>query len=422
MAGQVRITSLFVIFDVVVAFVLPEDVLDATEQSLVFLVHGRRLELLLRQRAGQLFEQLLLLARQLLRRGDLHRDEQVPAPAAGDVGHTAAAQAEHLPALGAFRHFEQLLALERRYPDVAAQCDSWEVERHFAVEVVAVPPEVRMVLHVDDHIQVARLTARPATFALASEPQTLAGGDAGRHANGELPLLDLPARALARGARLGDDTARSAALAAGARDGEETLLVAQLPATVALRAGRRLRPRCRAAARTGVARLLPRDLDSRLGALGRFVEGNLEVVAQVGAALDTAAPVAAAKDVAKAEDVAEAAEDVLEAGEDVRIEAAGRGTAESGVAVTIIEVPFVGVGQDGVGLRRLLEFLLGRVVARIPVGVVLQRELAVGALDLPFAGRPRDPEHVVIIAFAHGGHGRFATLTMAGRSSRSPSL
>src|SRR5688500_16184978 len=308
--------------DVVVAFVLPEDVLDATEESLVFLGHGWRLELLLRQRAGQLFEQLLLLARQLRRRCDLHRDEPVAASAAGDVGHAAAAQAEHLPALGAFRHFEQLLALERRYPDIAAQCDGGEVERHFAVEVVTVPAEVGMVLHVDDDIQVARLTARPSTFALASEPQTLAGGDAGRHADGELPLLDLPARALARGARLGDDAARSAALAAGAGDGEETLLVAQLPATVALRAGRRLRPRCRAAARTGVARLLPRDLDSRLGALGRFVEGNLEVVAQVGAALDTAAPVAAAKDVAKAEDVAEAAEDVLEAGEDVRIEAA----------------------------------------------------------------------------------------------------
>ena len=59
-----------------------------------------------------------------------------------------------------------------------------------------------------------------------------------------------------------------------------------------------------------------------LGALRRFLEGDLEVVAQIGAALRTAAARAAAEQIAEAEDVAEAAEDVFEAGEDARIEAA----------------------------------------------------------------------------------------------------
>jgi len=108
-------------------------------------------------------------------------------------------------------------------------------------------------------------------------------------------------------------------VAAGLGDGEEALLVADLADAAALRTG--LRPgaarRARALARR--AGLLARDADLRLGALGRGLEGDLEVVAQIGAAARPGA--AAAERVAEAEDVAEAAEDVAEVGEDRRIEA-----------------------------------------------------------------------------------------------------
>ena len=106
-------------------------------------------------------------------------------------------------------------------------------------------------------------------------------------------------------------------------------------------------------------------------ALGRLVERDLQVVAQVGAALRAAAPAPAAEDVAEAEDVAQAAEDVLEAGEDGRVEAAGGGAAEAGVAEAVVHVPLVGVGEHRVGLGRFLELLLGRLVARVAVRVVL---------------------------------------------------
>ena len=56
----------------------------------------------------------------------------------------------------------------------------------------------------------------------------------------------------------------------------------------------------------GLAGLLARDLDRRLGAGGGLLEGDLEVVAQIGTALRPAAPPPAAEDVAEPEGVAEA--------------------------------------------------------------------------------------------------------------------
>ena len=63
-----------------------------------------------------------------------------------------------------------------------------------------------------------------------------------------------------------------------------------------------------------------------LGACCRLLERDLEVVAEIGAALRPAAA-AAAEHAAEAEDVAEAAEDVVELGEDRRVEAGGAAAA-----------------------------------------------------------------------------------------------
>jgi hypothetical protein len=276
-----------------------------------------------------------------------------------------------------------------------------------------------MILDVHDDVEVAVRTAARARFALAVEAQALAGRDAGRNADGELALLLHAPRAPAGGARLGDDRAGAAALAAGARHREEPLLIAQLSAALALRAGGRLRVLGGARPVAGLARLLAGNLHRGLGALGGFDEGNLEVVAQIGAALRAAAPAAAAEDVAEAEHVAQAAEDVLEAGEDVGIDAAGGGAAQAGVAEAVVHVALVGVGEHRVGLRALLEPLFRDLVPGIPVRVVLQRELAVGALDLLVRRGTLDGQYLVVVAFAHE---LLATFTVAGRSSRSPSM
>ncbi len=60
--------------------------------------------------------------------------------------------------------------------------------------------------------------------------------------------------------------------------------------------------------------------------------------------------------------------------------------------------------------------ILGGLVARVAVRVVLQRELAVRALQLGVPCRPGDAQDVVVVPLAHA----VATFTIAGRSSRSP--
>ena len=96
---------------------------------------------------------------------------------------------------------------------------------------------------------------------------------------------------------------------------------------------------------------------------------------------------------------------------------AGR-RADARVAEPIVRRALVGVGEHRVRLRRLLELLLGVLVAGVAVGMVLERELAVGALDVLVGRVPRDAEHVVVVALAHA----LATFTIAGRSRRSPSM
>ena len=83
-----------------------------------------------------------------------------------------------------------------------------------AVEVVFLALEERVLLHVDDDVEIAGRAAGGAVLAFAVEAQALARGDAGRNLHRELALAADAAGAAARLARLGDDLAGAAALAA----------------------------------------------------------------------------------------------------------------------------------------------------------------------------------------------------------------
>ena len=107
--------------------------------------------------------------------------------------------------------------------------------------------------------------------------------------------------------------------------------------------------------------------------------------------------------VAKAEEVAE---DVLEIVEDGGIEAAETltgGGAYAGVAEAIVARALLGVGEHGVGLAAFLEALFGLGIIGIAVGMILQRELAVRALDFLIAGRARDAQNLVVVTFHSSG-------------------
>ena len=230
--------------------------------------------------------------------------------------------------------------------------------------------------------------------------------------DGQLPFALDPSLAAALRARIRDDPPLAAAVPAGAGHRHESLLVAHLAPALALGTdpgGAAPRPRAVAAG----ARLEARYLEHRLGAGGGGVELDLQVVAQVGAA-GRAGPVALAE-AAESEDVAQIAQDVAEVGEDGGVEALRSAPAvDAGMAELVVAPALRGVGQHGVGLGRLLEAFLGRGVARVPVGVVLERQLPVGALDLLIVRGAGDAQDLVVVALAHA----FATLTMAGRSRR----
>ena len=128
--------------------------------------------------------------------------------------------------------------------------------------------------------------------------------------------------------------------------------------------------------------------------MGRVLERDLEVVAEIVAGAAAAAPAAPAP--AAEEPLEEIAEQVLQPAE---VHPARR---QVDAAVAVVLGAASGIREDRVGLVDRLEPLLGLVVARVPVGMVLERELPEGLLDLAFARVPRDAEELVVVALGHG--------------------
>jgi hypothetical protein len=128
-------------------------------------------------------------------------------------------------------------------------------------------------------------------------------------------------------------------------------------------------------------------------------ERQLQVVSEIGAALNTAAAAStAAEEVAEPKDVAD---NVAEIREDTRIETAGSGSpTDSGMAEPVVIGAFLGVAQNSVGFRSLLERLLGFFISRIAIGVILKRQLPIGALDFLVAGGTRNAKDLVVIPFS----------------------
>ena len=71
-----------------------------------------------------------------------------------------------------------LSPLDARHLDLAAERERREVHRNLAREVVAVALEERMLLHLDDDVEIAGRPALRAGFAFAGQAQPLPGGDA----------------------------------------------------------------------------------------------------------------------------------------------------------------------------------------------------------------------------------------------------
>src|SRR5262249_30935732 len=178
--------------------------------------------------------------------------------------------------------------------------------------------------------------------------------------------------------------------ARGARtcDGEEALGEAHLPLAATRAAGLRPRAFLLAGAAAALARLVTRNLELALDALGCLLQGDLQAILQVVAAAHPAAPPASAAE--------EALEEILEDGAEARAAAQVGHRTEAIVLDTL-----VGIGEHGVGLADLLEALLGVRVARILVWMVLTSEGAVGLLQRGVVGLAGDAGDRVVVLGRH---------------------
>ena len=186
---------------------------------------------------------------------------------------------------------------------------------------------------------------------------------------------------------------------ASARNAEKALLISDLPASAAgaatggsfaLRASRAV---------TLLAKFMLSVSDLFFYAEGRFFELDGDVFAQIGAALRTSAT---ARTIS-AEQIAESEEftkDVAEILEHRCVEsAARRGRAYAGVTEAVIHFALLGVREHGIGLAALFEFFFRVRVVRIAVRMELQRELAIGALDLLISRPTLHTQNFVVISF-----------------------
>jgi len=99
--------------------------------------------------------------------------------------------------------------------------------------------------------------------------------------------------------------------------------------------------------------------------------------------------------------VHEPPEDILEVSEDLGIPVAPGVTTDMLTqaldAVAVVDSPLLLIDEDRVGLRNLLELLLGFFIPGIPVGMVLEGQSAVSLLDFLFGSVPGYAENSVII-------------------------
>ena len=119
----------------------------------------------------------------------------------------------------------------------------------------------------------------------------------------------------------------------------------------------------------------------------------------------------------RAAEAEEVAEDVGEIGEAFGTRPLRR-AGDAGMAEVIVPGALVRVAEHAVGFGGFLERGFRRMVAGIAIGMMFERELAIGALEIRVARVAVDTEDLVVVAPAHA----LATLTVAGRMSRSRSL
>src|SRR5205807_3185291 len=212
-------------------------------------------------------------------------DVQIAAAGAVQDGHALTAQAELRAILRALGNFEFLRLLDRRYLEFAAQRGLRHVDGNGAVQIVFLALEKRVWLHLQKYIKIACRSAMRARLAFARQTEAVAIVHPGGYVHLQLPLRLPVALAAAFAARVADNLPRAAAGSAGAPDGKEALLVENLSAAMASRAGSGSAARFGARSFTALARLHARNLNLGIQAEHRVFKTDFQIVADIFPAL-----------------------------------------------------------------------------------------------------------------------------------------
>src|SRR5215469_7465323 len=261
-----------------------------------------------------------------------------------------------------------------------------------------------MLLHMEDDVKVARRTAESADLAVSRESNARAVLDARRNLGFDGSLAKHAAIAFALRAGIGNDRTRPLAGWAGARDRKEALLIANLALPVTSPAGHRGFARRSPSSAAGLTGFVAAHRDLGFGPKDRLLEFQVQILAKVCSTLRAGASpaTAAAEQIAEAEKFSEDIGEILESA-GIKTARARTRRADTGMAKTVVERPFLGIDQDTVGFSTLLELLFGVRIVGVPVWMVLESQLAIRALDLLLAGGAGYTQHLVVIALAVTG-------------------
>jgi hypothetical protein len=141
---------------------------------------------------------------------------------------------------------------------------------------------------------------------------------------------------------------------------------------------------------------MPRDLDLLFCPEGCLFEGDHQVIAEI-LSLACSGPLPAGAAEKLPEDIPK---EIFKAGGEVKVTSERASVAKGAMTELIVLSPLLQVSENLIGFRDLFEFLLGLFVPGVAVGMVFERELAVGLLNLFFARAALDAEHLVIILLA----------------------
>src|ERR1017187_41020 len=298
--------------------------------------------------------------------------------------------------------------------------------------------------NMNDYVEIARRAASHTRFPVARTAQARTVLDAGGDTDFQFIAVLRATFAAAAFAGLRENLAGAVAARAGGSHGEEPARMSHLALATTRWAG--LSPAALSGSATVAfgTRVELGERDFFLRTTRRFFEIDFQIVPQIVTALRAAAGTTATgaterlldkivKDAAAcaAKDVAEDFKRIMESAAGILGTAPAATRSERGMAKSVIGGALLLVAEDFVGFADFLEFLLGFLVSRILVGMVFERQLAIGLLDFLFRDRALDAKHLVIIALGHSGSSDsrvdvsgwpLLTTTRAGRTRRSASL